>query len=132
MKKKTAGVLVICLLVLAGCANESRRAAGSSPSGGSTAVGDEYAAEMGLIRHDWNKSQKLQQTAAGLTMDGKLLTGCEAPSKGNSFAFKILPNGHLYCFEAETDLEVWIMSERLGGHVPTQEEIDDASADFVE
>jgi hypothetical protein len=103
--------------------------ASNSPSS-SELVGDAYAADLGLVPHDWNSSSNLHQTTEGLMMDGRSLVGCETPPPGTSFAFKILPSGHLYCYQGSSDLEVWVIGERLSGHVPTPEEIARASSDF--
>ncbi|MEO8476562.1 MAG: hypothetical protein ABI572_05860 [Actinomycetota bacterium] len=125
------GLLGVLAVAPAACADASQGVGDpgqASPSSG--AVRDSFAEEIGLIAHQWSDSSKLQQTPEGLTMDGQLLDGCETPAKGDSFAFKILPNGHLYCYSGPTKLDVWVIGQRLSGHVPTEEEIAAASDDF--
>jgi len=66
---------------------------------------------------------KLEQGERSLLIDGRPLEGCEEPADGDPFAFQLMPDGGLYCFSAATDVEVWVISQRLSGKVPTQEEI---------
>jgi hypothetical protein len=103
--------------------NSTATAVGCGNSyGGDDAVGDEYAAQLGLIPHAYEEGMKLATSDDGVTLDGVLLEGCEnRPGYGVSVA--ILRSGTLYCYPWTDELEGWIIGQRLQGHVPTAEEI---------
>ncbi len=94
-------------------------------------TGDAYAEHLGLQRHPYDpETMDLEQGQEGLMLDGRPLAGCETPTNGDAFAFHIMLDGGIYCFSAPTELEVWVISERLAGHVPTDEEIAQQEAEF--
>jgi hypothetical protein len=78
---------------------------------------------MGLVAHPYDRSMKLEQGDGVLLLDGVPLAGCVTPTDGDESAFSILPEGVLYCYAAPTEVEVWVIGQRLAGHVPADEEI---------
>jgi hypothetical protein len=118
--------LIVFALVATACAQRSEASAAVGEATPEPTTGDQYAADIGLVLHRWTPDRALDPTSRGLTMDGVLLEGC-ADSPDVIEAFTVLENGHLYCYSGETDLDFWMIGERLSGHVPTAEEIEDAA-----
>jgi hypothetical protein len=133
MRTKVIGVGILAIAAVTVLALTSTVSGASDvPAPSSDATGDDYAEELGLIRHQWEPGKKLEQGDGGLLMDGVALEGCEKPSDGRPSAFEIMLDGGLYCFSAPTDIEVWIISERLSGHIPTEAEIQEKEQDYKE
>jgi hypothetical protein len=121
-----ASYVFVGALVLGACAEASPSSSTPRSHASDDATGDEYAAQLGLIRHEWDPNADLRPSDAGLTLDGELLDGCEN-SPDLIEAFTVLENGHLYCYSGQTDLDVWVIGERLSGHIPTEAEIEEAA-----
>jgi hypothetical protein len=125
MKWKVIAASITLGVLLSACADREAPARGAedgATGGNGEATGDEYAAELGLVAHPYDESMKLATSEEGVTLDGTLLEGCgNRPDVQVSMA--ILESGTIYCYTWTDELEAWIISQRLQGHIPSQEEI---------
>jgi hypothetical protein len=101
----------------------------ASGSSGDETTGAAFAEQMGIVAHPYDSSMKLEQGADVLKLNGSPLQGCETPANGDQFGFTIVL-GNLYCFSAPTESEAWVISQRLNGNVPSDQEIADHEAEM--
>src|SRR5918993_4979625 len=136
MKWKAIAAAMTLSALLAACAdvpapdNGARALADGDTGSEAQATGDEYAAELGLVPHDYNEDMKLATTEEGITLDGNLLEGCEN-RRGVHVSMAILKSGTIYCYSWTNELDAWVTSQRLQGHVPTEGEIADREEELA-
>lgn len=140
--RKRTGALIVGLLTaaLAGASlfalNNLTDTTSASPVGardGSTneTTGSDYAAEIGLVRHEFDPAtMKLESQDGVLVLNGTPLEGCAKPTNGDVWAMKVISDGGLYCFSASSEIDLWVVSQRLSGHVPTEEEVADRQTEL--
>ena len=81
-------------------------------------VGDELAAYLGLILHEWPRGSRVLSTDVGVFLDGERLIDCEAHSAADVVTVVEADEaGSFYCVHGVTERDVLIISQRLRGHV---------------
>jgi hypothetical protein len=134
MKGKMIAAAIAMSALFTACAEGEAPAARDSEGEASgseegQATGDQYAAQLGLVPHAYDKSMDLTTSEQGVMLDGTLLEGCEnGPDMNVSMA--ILESGTIYCYTWTDELEAWVIGQRLQGHVPTESEIADREAEL--
>jgi hypothetical protein len=103
------GVLIVSNAVAAG------------PRLGGTA---ELTEELGLIPHDAPDGTVIRSTPEGVVVNGEILADCSPTASGD--AVLLLDMGDFfYCVHGSSDLEAWIIGQRIIGHEPTEAEIEE-------
>jgi hypothetical protein len=104
-----------------------RRTPGTSSLGPLT--GDALAQRRGLIKHEMVPGSDFTMRGGQLMQDGEVMDGCTR-TKPLTLIVKVEHGAFFYCVYAPTKLELWEITQRLRGHVPTQSEIDQVVADL--
>ena len=93
----------------------------------------EVAATHGLNAHPFREGDVFVATAEGLTQNGQVIDDpdCASADAAKITLFQELGD-HFYCITAPTEIDAWIIGQRLQGHEPTAEEIDAQTARLEE
>ena len=93
-------------------------------------TGEELAAELGLVRHDKAPDATMQSTDEGLMLNGVVLTDCAPNTTDDVVLIQQLDvdGSSFYCVHADSEIEGWIIGQKLNGHIPTDEEIKEMEA----
>ncbi len=89
-------------------------------------AGNNYslAEELGLEPHDWPDGSIIESTPDGVMLEGVRLDDCSPNSSADVVTVQQVGDGDIfYCVHAGSEVEAWIIGQRLNGDEPTAEEI---------
>jgi hypothetical protein len=107
-------VLVACFLIWTSVAS----------AGLGSAMGTALGEEFGLVPHDSPDGTVITSTEDGIMANGELVDDCTPSDSDDAVAIADMGD-FFYCLHGPSELENWVMWQRIIRHEPTQEEIDE-------
>jgi hypothetical protein len=86
-------------------------------------LGADLAAALRVEPHAWSVGSTIEVTDFGVLLDGMLTPDC-ATTPDLAVIVQQVGDGTFYCAVAETQIEAWILAQRLAGHLPTEAQIE--------
>lgn len=94
---------------------------------------DSLAEELGLEPHHWPDGAIIGSTPDGVMLEGVRLDDCSSNSSADVVTIQQVGDGDIfYCVHAGSEVEAWIIGQRLNGHEPTAEEIATMEVAFAD
>lgn len=83
---------------------------------------EDVARQHGLESHPLAPGAVGEVTADGFVMDGTRISDCSPQDPGKALVLQEMGD-HFYCIVADTEVDAWVIGQKLLGNSPTNEEI---------
>ena len=83
---------------------------------------EEVASQYGLESHQLEPGDVGEVTADGFVLDGTRISDCSPQDTGKAVVLQEVDD-HFYCIVADSEVDAWVIGQKLLGKSPTVEEI---------